>query len=128
MAFLQELADLRLEPKSEAEIDALMTVAAPAPAPAADASSSDDDGAVEVQASSDDDDFDGRPALADATYALATRCTLEAASPFPWKHATARGRAAGAASFTKREAGGDPAEAYRAASLRWEYDAEQLRA
>ena len=57
-------------------------------------------------------------ALADATYALATRCTLEAASPFPWKHATARGRAAGAASFTKREGGGDPAETYRAASLR----------
>ena len=28
MAFLQELADLRLEPKSEAEIDALMTAAA----------------------------------------------------------------------------------------------------
>mgnify|MGYP004151074239 CR=1 FL=1 len=68
------------------------------------------------------------PALADATYALATRCTLEAASPFPWKHATARGRAAGAASFTKREGGGDPAEMYRAASLRWEYDAAQLRA
>ena len=128
MAFLQELADLKLEPKSEAEIDALMTAAAPAPAPAPDASSSDDDGAVDVQASSDDDDFDGRPALADATYALATRCTLEAASPFPWKHATARGRAAGAASFTKREGGGDPAETYRAASLRWEYDAAQLRA
>ena len=128
MAFLQELADLKLEPKSEAEIDALMTAAAPAPAPAPDASSSDDDGAVDVQASSDDDDFDGRPALADATYALATRCTLEAASPFPWKHATARGRAAGAASFTKREGGGDPAETYRAASLRWEYDEAQLRA
>ena len=93
MAFLQELADLTLAPKSEAEIDALMTAAAPAPAPAPeDASSSDDDGAVEVRASSDDDDFDGRPALADATYALATRCTLEAASPFPWKHATARAR------------------------------------
>ena len=61
-----ELADLKLEPKSEAEIDALMTAAAPAPAPAPDASSSDDDGAVDVQASSDDDDFDGRPALADA--------------------------------------------------------------
>merc|ERR1711885_100312 len=95
-----------------------MTAAAPAPAPARDASSSDDDGAGEVRASSDDNDFDGRPALADATYALATRCTLEAASPFPWKHATARGRAAGAASFTKRGGGGDPAETYRAASLR----------
>ena len=34
MAFLQELADLTLEPKSEAEIDALMTAAAPVPAPA----------------------------------------------------------------------------------------------
>ena len=33
MAFLQELADLTLAPKSEAEIDALMTAAAPAPAP-----------------------------------------------------------------------------------------------
>ena len=93
MAFLQELADLRLEPKSEAEIDALMTAAAPAPAPARDSASSDDDGGAEVRASSDDDDFDGRPALADATYALATRCTRAAASPLPWKHATARGRA-----------------------------------
>ena len=59
MAFLQELADLTRAPKSEAEIDALMTAAAPAPAPAPDASSSDDDGAVEVRASSDDDERRG---------------------------------------------------------------------
>ena len=127
MAFLQELADLKLEPKSEAEIDALMTAAAPAPAPAPDASSSDDDGAVEVRASSDDGDFAGRPALAGdvrAGHALHAR----GREPVPLEARDGARRAAGAASFTKREGGGDPAETYRAASLRWEYDAAQLRA
>jgi hypothetical protein len=124
MSFLQDLADLVLEPKSQSEIDALTAAAAPAPA-AADASDADDDAAV--QESSDDDD-DGRPALGDATYALTTRCTLEATQPFPWKHATARDHCAGVASFTKREDGGDAAAAYRAASLRWEYDRAALRA